>query len=233
MKQKIIMTLLIILILILLASCLNPFLPVYEKTETEEDGVCAIIDGVKYKELPEIKWFINVSERIIGFAGDKNTLVYEGFNDPDKNFVILQHFFSDHFDSMLYRTDKIIPEPSADVVDKIMWDDHIMGSDQKNSEEHTYTTEDKDVIKELFEVLENGNKTSNYNLIRKGSKTIIMSIGCYSSKLPGAYYVLNIGISNGKIVCGDSYEKEYVEIPIDLLEKLAGKKIDISEFTEE
>lgn len=225
MKVKIIILLTVTLLIItLLAGCLNPFLPIYE--QTDEDGTSVYINGVRYTQLPKIKWYVRPSERIIGFAGDRNTLVYAGLGDTDQNFIFLKGLFADYYDGELYRTDRIIPEP-ADVVDKLMYGDYAVGT----NDEYTFITEDADTIKELFEILENGKKTDQFNSIEKDSAKVDIYIGCYSAKLPGAHYSLAIGTNNdGKIICGDRYENEYVEIPIELLEKIAGKELNLEEI---
>lgn len=64
-------------------------------------------------------------------------------------------------------------------------------------------------------------------MIEINGRKINTYIGCMSSDLPGASYQLNVGKSNGKIVCGNRGENEYVEIPIELLEKIAGKSLDL------
>lgn len=206
-----------------------PFLPVYEKTKTEEEGICVIIDGVRYKQKPVIKWYVYPKWRAIGYAGDRTFLVSEGLEDPDRNFIFLDSYIGDYPEHQLYRTDKTFPEPSADIIEKIIWFDYLDGNSEK---EYLYTTEDKETIKELFEVLDTKIITTEFNSINIDSRAINMGIVCYSLKLLGANYSLYIGISNGKLICGDLYDNEYVELPLDLIEKISGKKIDISRFKE-
>ncbi len=229
MKTKRIITLIIITLVIVICASCNPFLPVYEKTETEEDGICVVIDGVKYKKKPVIKWDVISGGRTIGYAGDQTFRVSEGLDDPDRNFVFLDSYIGDYPPRKLYRADKTFPEPSAEIVDKIIWFDYLDGDQSK---EYLYTTEDKDTIEELFKVLDTEIITTEFNSIMEGKRAINIGIVCYSSKLPGANYSLYVGISNGKIICGNLYDNEYIELPLELMERIAGKQIDISGFTE-
>ncbi len=68
--KRLILIIYVILAITLLASCANPVLPVYEKTN--EDGMSVIIDGVRYKLLPLLKWSVYSQQiweaEVIGYA---------------------------------------------------------------------------------------------------------------------------------------------------------------------
>lgn len=223
---------LIIIVAIILAAavstgCKDPLLPVFETSETEEDGICVIIDGVKYQEKPAIKWYSYNHGNIIGYARDGDIAVHVIDGDTNRYLMFLEGFWDEMY--VVYRTDKVIPEPSADIIDKILWYDYL---DENNEEGYSYITEDKDTIKELFKALDTVKRTTEFNVIKKDLRGIDIGLACYSSSVPGLQYSLIVGISDGKIICGDRYEREYVELPLELMEKLAGKQIDNSGFTE-
>jgi hypothetical protein len=58
-----------------------------------------------------------------------------------------------------------------------------------------------------------------------------MGIYLYCSGIPAANYKLGVWMDNGRIVCGRQITG-YVYISDDLLDKIAGKHIDITELTE-
>lgn len=223
MKVKVV-SILVVIILIMITStaCVDLSLPIYEKTD--EDGTSVIIDGVRYKQLPILNWEVypEWGGEIIGYAGNRETIICEANGDTERNFVYIKGTFTDYYDGFLYRADKEIPEPSADSIDEMMWFDYIIGSD----EQYVNTVTDESIIEALFQIIETGEKLTEYEEIEKNSEKIIMYISCSSSELPGAYYILYIGRSNGKIICGNKREKEYVEIPIELLEKISGKTFE-------
>ena len=211
----------------ILFGCIKKLpLPVYEKTE--EDGTSVYIDGVRYKELPALQWQTNDIDKIIGYAGGYNTLIYCFKNDVDRDFILLKYLYSDLYGPGLYRTDKDIPDVSVDSVDKIVWEYYEI-EDGEKSNFYTNTIEDKTIIEEFFGLLKNGRKFDSSEPIKQKSKFYIMDIYLYCSDIPAAYYLLSTGLNNDRIVCGKPIIG-YVHIPDDLLEKIAGKKIDSSEF---
>jgi hypothetical protein len=165
MKSKIILVSILLIVLIMLTSCANPFLPIYKMTD--EDGISVYIDGVRYKKLPELKWIVSPNGwRNIGYAGDRHSALFEAKGDTEKNFIFIKGTVTDYYDGFLYRADKTIPEPSSDEIDKIMWFGYLDGNSNKA---YTHITEDKDTIKELFEILDKGNKITEFNTIKKDS----------------------------------------------------------------
>ncbi len=235
MKRKIIYSLIaLILATAICAGCIDPTLPVYEKTETEEDGVCVVIDGVKYKEFPRLEWAIDNVDEIIGYAGSYDTVIYGLKNDPNRDFIVLKGYLQDYYGPGLYRTDKNIPVVSVENVDKIVWEYYEVDPNVERGaceQYYTNTIEDKTTIKELFDVLETGKRTQNVYSVKKGSRYCAMSIYLYCSEIPAASFELGVWMVSGRIVYGRE-TTGYVYMPENLLEKLAGKKIDISEFTE-
>jgi hypothetical protein len=226
------MTIMILAVLVL-TGC-NPFLPIYQRTDIngvqDEDGISLIIDGVRYKMFPETKWDIEPIGTPIGYAGSWKTTVYQYTRDPERNFVFLHDFGTDKTSIPLYRTDKDIPEPSAESIDKLVWSDYIIGWD---GEGYTNVFEDKEIIKELFDALNTGKKVG---VIRPLNTSIIMDsedhsldIYCYSSELPFASYDLHFGMHDGKIICSD-FDELFVEVPKELLEKIAEKSLDIDGY---
>ncbi len=222
MKVKIVFTLIIITLATTLTACIDFFLPIYEKTN--DDGMSVIIDGVRYKEFPILKWIVHPTwpEKKIGYAGGWDTVIVEAQGDTEKNFVYIKGTIADYYDGFLYRTDKVIPEPSAESINKMIWEEYVVGSE----EGYINTIVDKKIIKELFDILDSEEKTRKYEMIENNSKILNISIGCYSSDLPGALYLLAIGKSGDKIICGNRRENEYVEIPIELLVKISGRSAD-------
>lgn len=227
MKARIIFVLIVMITSIMLTSCVDLSLPVYEKTD--EDGVSVYIDGVRYKQLPLLKWEVHPAsyenparKTNIGYAGGWDIILSEALGDTEKNFILMKGTIADYYDGYLYRADKVIPEPSAESIDELMWVETYIDDE----EDYSNIIIDKDIIIELFSVLDTGEKTDEYNMIEKNSKKVNMYISCKSNNLPGSQYILHIGTNNGKIICGDFIDKQYVEIPIDLLEKIRGNKLE-------
>ena len=69
MKKCISVSIILLILMFLLNGCINPFLPIYEYEETDEYGITVIIDGVKYVQLPRIKWHVTPTGNVIGYAG--------------------------------------------------------------------------------------------------------------------------------------------------------------------
>jgi len=222
MKVKIVFALIIIIFATILTACIDFSLPIYEKTD--EDGVSVIIDGVRYKQLPMLKWDVSTlpiwEAKKIGYAGGRDIELTEVYGDIERNFIDV--WMNGYYECFLYRTDIVIPEPTAEVIDKIIWGDVVVG----NIEGYCNTIVDKNIIEELFNILNTDEKFRKYEMVEKNSEIINISISCYSSDLTGAHYDLDIGTSSGgKIICGNKRENEYVEISIELLEKIAGKSL--------
>lgn len=230
MKTKIVTILMaVILSTVVCTGCIDPKLPVYEKTETEEDGICVVIDGVKYKELPKLKWEISQTNfKRAGYAGDYKTLVLMDSSETEKNFIILRGSFAGSYVCCLYRTDKMIPDMSSESVDKIVLKEYI-GLNPQEDDVYLNTVIDKEAIKELFDSLNSEEKIDDYQQIVKDSEYYNIDIILYSTQLTGAYYYLETGMNDGRFICGKPNIK-YVYISDDLLEKLAGKQINDEEL---
>ncbi len=194
MKVKIELILNIIVLAVLLLSCVNPSFPVYKMTD--EDGTSVYSDGVRYKELPKLKWEIDYDysnpSNDFGYAGDTH-LIISSFNlDTEKNFVVL-YGFGDTF-IVLYRTDKNVPDVSVDSVDKIVWIEY--NENRENKDSYTNTVTNKEIITELFDLLNSEEKSYNNNQAITDSKYYYQEIILYSSDLPGVSYSLYIGMSD-------------------------------------
>lgn len=222
MRKIFILALVNIIILICLAGCVDLSLPVYEKLDTSgtEDGVAIMVDGVKYKMYPILKWDVDPDSKTIGYAGNWGAAVTRAVGDTEKNFLILIDFGSDAFYGPLYRTDKIIQDPSSESVDELIYIEYDMRPDEPKG--YSNNVKDKEIIKEYFEILGNVDKTADIEFIKDCS----IRIEAYSKEVPGAKYFLYLVKKDHKLFIG-SIEEGYVEMPIELLEKIAGHKIDI------
>jgi len=223
MKRKIIIgALLISVIALLLLSCINPFLPVYEYEETDENGMTVIIDGVKYVQYPELKWDITPSGKVIGYAGSLDIKISEAARE-DTSFVFVHDNWKHSYDKVLYRAGT--PDVSAESVDRIVWDK----SGRKDSQivdTYTNTIEDKEVIKQLFDILENGERVQDIYWVKKDSLDwFFISILFYRSDLPSARFSVSIGMKDGEMI-GVYWHHGYVKIPEDLLKRISGRDID-------
>ncbi|MGI6161077.1 MAG: hypothetical protein ACOYJD_03515 [Christensenellales bacterium] len=213
-------------LLFLLVLNINPFLPVHEVTE--QDGTSVIIDGVRYKSSPQLRWHVHGSAgEKIGYAGNWWTSLYWIEGDPNRNFLYSVGLFSSTVDPTLYRTDKEVPQPSAESVDVIEWKEYYADEDGYRKKGYENIIKDKEIIKELFNTLESGEKcyrSYDSNFI----EWIFISISCTAQDLPVARYNLNMGVNGntGRILCGNLIDG-YVEVPLELLEKMAGKEIDV------
>lgn len=231
LNKLVVMLLAIATVCMISVGCVERLpVPIYEKTD--DDGISVYIEGIKYNELPQLKWQVEDVNEIIGYAGSYDTIIYNLKKDVNRDFIQIKYLGSDLNGSVLYRSDKDIPDVSAESVDKIVWEDYEVKFDGKpESYEqlnfYTNTNEDKETIKEFFDLLETEENTQNFDSIKKDSNNYIMDIKLYCSDLPAAYYELSVGLDNGRIVCGKPITG-YVYMPEDLLEKIVGKKLDIS-----
>ena len=217
--KKVLIPLFIVLglLMVCLVSCVDLSLPVYQRVDSDEDGIAVMVDGVKYVNKPALKWNVHPESKKIAYAGSWGTAVTGAVGDTDKNFLYLCDFGASAFYAPLHRTDRIIPEPSSDSVDEIYYTEN----------DYINSVKDKKIIKEYFETLGSANKTTDVTLI----KNYAIRICAYSSEVPGASYLQVLYKSNGKLYIGDV--EGFVEMPIDLLEKIAGHKIDLDYILQE
>lgn len=207
----------------------NPFLPIYQTADR-----CLIVDGVKYSTEPLLKWDIDLSfSKQIGYDGSWSTRVYEAEGDPDRNFISIRELIQDMPYMPLHRMDKAFPEPSAETVDKMVWADSIWKDDTSYYEK---TIVDKGIIKEFFQVLRDNEKEGAIQPVtpaETNNKIHFITLTCYSSQLQYASYFLNFGTYENKLVCTDSisyYNKTYCQVPKELLEKIAGRPLQIDGY---
>lgn len=223
--KKFIIVFVVIWFALFLSGC-NPFLPIYERVSDleDEDGISIIIDGVVYKMLPRLKWSVGRTGDMIGYAGSWGTTVFSVEGDPERNFVFLLDFWSDAYYSPLYRTDIDIPEPSADTINKIIYiEDYYGGED---SIRYSNTVTDKEIIRELFDLLENGERVNKEHRFIKDYQ---ISIACFTDELPNSSYTLLFYSGNGELLCGGDFE-EFVVMPVELLSKIAGHEIKLEDL---
>lgn len=223
--KKIITIIICICAFVYLVGCADLSLPLYERVDSEEDGIAVMVDGVKYVTYPELNWNVRPDSTIIGYAGTRGTAVLGAEGDTEKNFLFLcDSGFSGAYFSPLHRTDKTIPEPSSASVDELIYSEYDMRVDKTYSN----TIKDKEVIKQYYNALGSINTITEAEIIKDYS----ISIGSYSSEVPGAISVLYINKSDGKLfICISN--NSYVEMPIELLEKISGHKIDIEYLLQE
>jgi hypothetical protein len=198
--------------------------PIYERSDTEQYGISVTIDGVVYQMYPQLKWDVSPDREIMGYAGTTETWMCWAKGDTEHNFVYLQDRGASMFYRPLYRTDRVIPEPSGDIVDTLYWSEYDF-SGEENKHTSLYVT-DKEIIELLFEILNNNERTTEYSF----PIDYRIEISCYSVLVPGASYNLNIVLGRKKILCG-TVEEGYTEISIELLESLAGYKLDMEKLS--
>jgi len=219
--------LLIVLLLVFCCSGCYPVLyptnsyPVYERTDTEEDGITVNFEGVLYKMYPLTKWEVHPDGKLVGYAGTKDTIICLAEGDTERNFIFLQDNGASMYYRPLHRTDKVVSGPSGENVDTITWKEYDFTD--KESEFYDQQTNDKGTIKKLFDVWDTGEKTQEYEFLTDYRIHIL----CSSSLVPGAYFDLNlVKNSRQKIMMGTA-ELGYTEVPIDLLEEISGHDIDV------
>lgn len=217
-----------IFILIFLAGCVDLSLPVYERLDTNgtQDGVAIIVDDVKYVMYPLLKWRVTPDSKVIGYAGNWGTAVTSAVGDTENNFLYLCDFGASAFYSPLYRTDKIIPEPSSESVDELIYIENDMRQDEQKG--YSISVKDKEIIKEYFEIFKSENKETDFEYL----DNFDISITAFSNEVPGASYYQCLFKNEGKLLIG-VYEDCFVEMPMDLLEKIAGHKIDLEYLLQE
>jgi len=204
-------------------GCIDVSLPVYQRIDQngleDEEGIVVIVEGAEYKMFPERKWSVEPGE-MIGYAGSWKTTAYAAAGDTERHFVYLHDAGSSMYYSPLYRTDKPIPEPSGDTVNKISYSETHFSGDEKKQIKNTII--DKETIQAFFDGLETDERTSNIVFL----EDFYIHISCYSDAVPGASYYLNIVSGDGKLMCGN-HREGYVELPAELLERIAGHTIDL------
>ena len=214
-----VVTAFIVLLTLAAAGCGQSPYPVYERQDSEEYGITVTIEGVVYQMYPRTKWDLSPDRHPMGYAGSKETWMCWAENDTEKNFVFLQDQWASMFYTPLHRTDREIPEPSEETVDRL----YCLESDfSGDSNEHTSNNvTDKEVIRALFEALKTGTRTFDYEFITDYR----IRIGGYSTVVPGASYELLVARSGKKPVCGTA-EEGCVEISVELLESIMGHPFD-------
>lgn len=227
MKTKVTLITIIIFIVILITGCFSRYidhLPTYERELNDQDGVAVIIDGVKYKALPELKWHEQRPGEKFGKAGGKTLYLCE--NDPDRNFIFI---WDDEFQPvselhhvLLYRTDREILTPSAESVDKLLWQENNYRGEEAVHD--SQWIKDKEIIEALFDEMKANEGTRVLDV--ESFNHFSMNIYCYSELVPGARYYLWLGHVNGKLVCGNYFEG-FVEFSPEVLEQIAGHDIEL------
>jgi len=215
----------IAVLLFCLSGCNDTSLPVYEMTGSLEDtdSVCVIIDGVAYQALPASVWDVQPGTEVIGYAGSRSFQLIEAANDTARNFIFLNNLKQISFHKsllILHRTD--IPNPSADIVNRIEFYDQDYSGDEIISINNTIT--DEAIIQKLFEALHTGTLAHAPRALQ--ARTI--TISCYSDDVPGASYTLFMMRADGRWFCGTA-EVGYAEISGDLLAEIAGHDIVVNE----
>lgn len=225
-RRKISLCIALVMLMFGLAGCTDQSLPVYERVDSDEDGVAVLVDGVKYVMYPILKWSVNPESKTIAYAGSRGTAVTGAVGDTDKNFLYLCDFGASAFYWPLHRTDKSIPEPSGESVGELIYIEYDMRPDEPQG--YSNNIKDKEIIKEYFEIFESDNKITDIEFIKDCS----IRIEAYSEEVPGAKYFLYLVKKDHELFIG-SGEEGYVEMPIDLLEKIAGHEIDLDYILQE
>ena len=220
MIKKAVLMILIALFSVCLLGCVDNSYPIYERTDTEEDGITVNFEGVTYKMYPLLKWEARPDGNMIGYAGSKKTIICFAEGDTERNFLYLQDNGASMYYKPLYRTDRVIPEPSEDTVDSLRWSEYdFTGEDKQNISNSVMETE---IIKKLFSVLESGEKIWEYKMLTD----FRVHIYCASGEVPGASYDLMLVKNNNKLLIGNTMIG-YNEVPTELIEDIAGHEIDI------
>lgn len=209
--RKVILFLFLSIMVFVVSGCTVDSTSFFQRADNDADGIVLIIDGVKYKSLPKTKWSV-VPGEVIGYAGNSDTTVQEIEGDTERNFIYLYMPGTASAFPTLYRTDRVIPDPSADTISSM----HCLGFEGSQFSANNIIA-DKQAIQALFDILKAGKHTS-FSASLEGSG---VQLDCYSGAVPGASYSLNIVIKNGKPFCGN-HKEGYVEIPVELLDKIAG-----------
>lgn len=180
------------------------------------------IDGVRYEMIDGIRRELDGDAKMveIGVTGGmfSKTGVYVIEGDVDRNFILLHEGLSSMWRTPLVRTDKEIPEPSADTITKLKCIGAFRTAEGE-IESFEYILDEADIIQELF-TLFNDNKIKDSDDFTY-YRTMIY---CYSDELPGMYYPLQVRYKDGKFICGNFSYNYFVDMPYELLEKISGQK---------
>ena len=180
------------------------------------------VDGVQYEMMNGTKWELDSNAKMveIGVTGGifSKTGVYVIEGDVDRNFILLHEGLSSMWRTPLVRTDKVIPEPSADTITRFKCIGAFKTAEGE-IEPFEYILDDASIIQELF-VLFNDNKVKKSDDFAD-YRTMIY---CYSDKLPGMFYPLQIRYKDGQFICGNFSYNYFVDMPYELLEKISGQK---------
>ena len=199
--------------------------PIYERTETEEDGIMVDIEGVVYKMYPLTKWEVHPEGTLVGYAGTKDTIISFAKDDTERNFIYLQDNGASMYYRPLYRTDREIPDPSGESVDLISWTEYDFSGGESTHYGRRY--DDKETIVKLFDVWETGEKTWEHEFL----PNFRIHMFCSSSQVPGAFFDLYL-VKNAKqnVMMGNP-DQGYTEVPTELLKEVSGHSIDVNKWT--
>jgi hypothetical protein len=201
--------------------------PVYDKVVNDEDGIAIYVDSVKYKANPESAWQGQKdSEEVLGYAGEEKTRLYLVKDDEPMNFLFVWDSvlcpYGSYHEILLYREG--MPEPSGESIDLVTWTEYDFTGDE--SEHYGWACDDKDVIVKLFDVWESGKKTWEYDFFPDFRVDML----CSSTQVPGAFFDLFLVVDSNREVMMGTAELGCTEVPIELLEEISGRDIDVEKW---
>jgi len=192
--------------------------PIYN---SYNDQTNVVVDGIEYKRGCMLD-----SSRIgelIGFLDDTSYPIYRIEGDVNKNFLGVEVPAEMKGYWWYYRTDFIFPKTSPDTIDKMEW------MDAKSWQ--TIVVSDQDAISEFFDHIDRARTLTVKNRITARYATVSV----YSKDAPGLIYTFSIELQlNGTFVCTfmEGNERMICSIPTDLLERIAGYKLDVDDQVE-
>ena len=146
--------------------------------------------------------YIQLGKEVIGYTSSRETEILEAAGDTERNFIFLydlkQPFYIEKRMMILCRSDKTIPEPSADSIDSIHYIQNYVGG-EKTSIKNIIT--DKSIIEELINTMESGVKMSKLDL--SSLEGMGISLICTSDEVAGASYLLGILRNGEDLMCGN------------------------------
>lgn len=198
--------------------------PLYESYK-DDNGIKSFrIDGVEYK-LINNNLLIDDNEKgeMIGFLDVNHQPIYTIIDDRNVLSVQIPSEFIVY--APYFRFNYVLPDMSIDNIDKIAWTDPVDYSRK--------TSNDKDLIDALSYEIDN-NKRVNINS-KKFNEVMaqVTWIDCYFKDTPGVYFSMCLWIrGDGSFVCNyyKMLSNQYCKIPIDLVERIIGHKIDVDKY---
>lgn len=193
--------------------------------ENKENGYMIEVDGIPYRQLPEIPWYnlpdgetINLGTvaSIIGAPGDKTNL-YRSVKDANRIFITMYDGNSTHMKLSFYRSDLELPVFGRANVDEICYE---KGGQWFGNRKMQNFIRDQKIIDDLFNLTDPAKGQSP-----EADSKYFGYIYCMNDSFPGICNSIPVYAQQNKYLINMGDDNTWFEIPQYLLEQIADEKL--------